>query len=188
MIQIETQRLILRAFREDDFCPFSAINSDARVMDYLGEPLSRKESDALILRLTHGLREQGFGVWAVERKDVSGRPFIGFVGLSAVSFQAEFTPCVEIAWRLSSNHWNLGLATEGARAVLKEAFTTFQLAEVVSFTVRENLASRRVMEKIGMSRDPKEDFEHPKLPPGHRLRAHVLYRMSRECWEVSGQD
>ena len=92
-------------------------------------------------------------------------------------FEAPFTPCVEIGWRLSASHWGRGLATEGAREVLRYAFEELGLEEVVSFTVPDNLRSRRVMEKLGMVRDPGEDFDHPKLPQGHVLQRHVLYRI-----------
>jgi RimJ/RimL family protein N-acetyltransferase len=102
--------------------------------------------------------------------------FIGFTGLAAPSFNAHFTPCVEIGWRLASNHWGLGLATEAARAVLNHGFETLRIREIVSFTVPGNVRSRRVMEKLGMTHDPGDDFDHPRLPEGHPLRRHVLYR------------
>lgn len=118
---------------------------------------------------------RGFTLYAAELL-VSG-DFIGFIGLSVPTFEAHFTPCVEIGWRLAAAYWNRGLATEGARAVLRHGFEALGLAEVVAFTVPGNLASRRVMEKIGMTHDPGEDFEHPRLPEGHALRRHVLYRV-----------
>ena len=121
----------------------------------------------------------GFGLWAVERTDCKDNPFIGFVGLSVPGFQAPFTPCVEIGWRLAPEHWGIGLATEGAQAVVEHAFTTLQLDAIVSFTVINNRASRRIMEKIGMRHDPGEDFEHPALSAGDSLQPHVLYRLSR---------
>jgi RimJ/RimL family protein N-acetyltransferase len=99
------------------------------------------------------------------------------VGLAVPSFEASFTPCVEIGWRLARSCWNLGYATEGARAVVAFAFETLRLAELVSFTVPANAPPRRVMEKLGMTRDPAEDFDHPSLPPEHPLRRHVLYRL-----------
>ena len=121
----------------------------------------------------------GFGLWAVERTDLSHRPFIGFIGLSVPRFEAHFTPCVEIGWRLAPEHWGIGLATEGAKRVARRGFVELLLDEILSFTMPENLASRRVMEKIGMRRDPADDFEHPALPLGHRCRRHVLYRLRR---------
>jgi len=123
------------------------------------------------------IQEHGFGLSAVElRQDHS---FIGFIGLAVPSFQAKFTPCVEVGWRLSADHWGRGLATEGARELIRYAFEVLKLDALVSFTVPANLRSRRVMEKLGMNRDPADDFDHPNLPEGHPLRRHVLYRLRR---------
>lgn len=141
--------------------------------------LSRQDSDALAERIQQGFERDGFGLMAAERLDIPTRPFIGFIGLSVPTFDAHFTPCVEIGWRLAREHWGTGLATEGARAVIHHAFSELRIDEVVSFTAVENRASRRVMEKIGMRRDPTGDFEHPRLAVGHRLRKHVLYRLRR---------
>jgi RimJ/RimL family protein N-acetyltransferase len=150
------------------------MNSDGRVMKYFPALLSREESDALVDRIESHFDEYGFGLWAVEIPAVA--PFIGFVGLAVPRFQAHFTPCVEVGWRLASDYWNRGYATEAARAVLKFGFESAGLSEIVSFTVPANLASRRVMEKIGMGHNPADDFDHPSRPRGHPLRRHVLYR------------
>ena len=115
-------------------------------------------------------------MWAVEVRNVA--PFIGFIGLAVPRFESHFTPCVEIGWRLSADHWGRGYATEGAQAALTFGFDVVGLPEIVSFTVPDNIRSRRVMEKIGMKRDPAEDFDHPSLPDGHRLQRHVLYRIA----------
>ena len=120
--------------------------------------------------------QRGFGLWAVEVNNVA--PFIGFIGLSVPRFDAHFTPCVEIGWRLSADHWGHGYATEGAAAALAFAFDVVGLNEVVSFTVPANVRSRRIMEKIGMKQEPTEDFDHPSLPEGHPLQRHVLYRIA----------
>ena len=106
-------------------------------------------------------------------------PFVGFIGLHPPTFETHFTPCVEIGWRLSADHWNRGYATEGARAAMAFGFETLGLSEIVSFTVPGNVRSRRVMEKLGMSRSAVDDFDHPSLPEGHRMRRHVLYRKVR---------
>jgi RimJ/RimL family protein N-acetyltransferase len=174
---IETSRLRLRAWRDEDLAPFAAINADPRVAQYLPSTLTRDESDAFADRMRAGFDRDGFGLWAAERVDAQAHPFIGFIGLSVPGFDAPFTPCVEIGWRLAPAHWAVGLAAEGARAVVRHAFGELGMDEIVSFTVPENVASRRVMEKIGMRRDPAEDFDHPRLPVGHRLRRHVLYRL-----------
>jgi RimJ/RimL family protein N-acetyltransferase len=127
---------------------------------------------------------RGFGLWAVELLET--RELGGFVGLSVPSFDAPFTPCVEIGWRLARLCWGRGYATEAARAALSFGFERLGLEQIVSFTVPANLRSRRVMERLGMHRDAAADFEHPGLPPGHPLRPHVLYRLDRECWAAGG--
>ena len=174
---LSTPRLRLRPWRDDDLKAFAELNSDPKVMQHLPAALSRDESDAMAARLRARLENDGYGGWAVER--VGEAPFIGFIGLARPSFSAHFTPCVEIGWRLSSAHWGLGLATEGARAVLHFGFAELGLDEIVSFTSTENHASKRVMEKLGMRRDDGGEFDHPSLPEGHRLRRHLLYRLAR---------
>lgn len=146
-------------------------------MEYLPGVLSRAESDALAAAIEASFEENGFGLWAVEVR--RGAPFVGFVGLATVRFEAHFSPAVEVGWRIAAEHWNRGYATEAARAALRFGFETLELDEIVSFTVPENRASRRVMEKLGMRRDESGDFDHPALPEGHPLRRHVLYRIPR---------
>ncbi len=162
---IETPRLILRRWRESDREPFARMNADPRVMEFFPACLSRAESDALIDRVRSELM-------AAELRETG--EFIGFIGLSVPTFEAHFTPCVEIGWRLAAEHWGRGLATERARAVLAGAE-----GEVVSFTTVGNWRSRRVMEKLGLTHDPRDDFDHPRLPEGHPLRRHVLYRSGK---------
>lgn len=178
MAILETDRLILRRWLPADRSPFARINADPAVMEFFPAPLTVAESDAMIDRIEAHFEQHGFGLYAAEPKD-SG-DFIGYVGLNIPAFEAHFTPCVEIGWRLASSHWGRGLATEGARAVVRHAFHLLQLPALVSFTVPANLRSVRVMQNLGMTRDPDEDFDHPRLPEGHRLRRHVLYRLSRE--------
>ncbi len=172
---LESPRLLLRRWRADDLEPFARMNSDARVMEYFPSALTREESKALMEKIELGFEQHGFGVWACELKDEGC--FVGFVGLSVPRFEAPFMPCVEIGWRVAHAYWGMGLATEAARASLDAAFHRLRLPEVVSFTAVQNHRSRRVMEKIGMTHDATEDFEHPSLPPGHALRRHVLYRV-----------
>jgi 3-dehydroquinate dehydratase/shikimate dehydrogenase len=121
-------------------------------------------------------------LWAVSIPDVAD--FVGFIGLAEPSFNAHFTPAVEVGWRLAFDHWGKGYATEGAKAALEYGFETLNLNEIVSFTAIQNMRSRRIMEKIGMQHDPKDDFDHPKLPEGHPLRRHVLYRMNQQQWQL----
>ena len=172
---IETERLLLRRWTEGDRERFARLNSDARVMEFLPQRLPAPESDRLVERIQEHFRKHGFGLFAVELR--RERRFIGYVGLHVPGFQAHFTPCVEIGWRLAADDWGRGLATEGAKAVVRYAFDALGLDSLVSFTVPANVRSIRGMEKIGMSRDPAEDFDHPNLPEGHALRRHVLYRL-----------
>ncbi len=133
-------------------------------------------SHALVGRIDAHFREHGFGLWAVEV--TGGAPFIGFAGLCYPSFEAAFTPCVEVGWRLCRDAWGHGYATEAATAALACGFGTLGLREILSFTVLANRRSWRIMEKLGMRRDPAGDFDHPRLPPGHPLERHVLYRVT----------
>lgn len=145
------------------------------MLEFLGPPRPRAASDAFVAKAEACFDEHGFGHWAVEVPGVAS--CIGFIGLEPVSFDAPFTPAVEIGWRLDSRHWGNGYATEGARAALDYAFGTVGLLEVVSFTAQGNVRSRRVMERIGMRHDPGGGFEHPRVPEGDPLRSHVLYRV-----------
>jgi RimJ/RimL family protein N-acetyltransferase len=172
---LQTPRLILRRWRDADREPFAVINADPRVMEFFPATLSREQSDSLIDRIETHFRQHGFGLYAAELR--SNGTFAGFIGLSVPSFKARFTPCVEASWRIAPELWGQGLATEGARAIVDYGFQVLGLKEIVSFTVPANLRSRRVMEKVGMTHNPADDFEHPQLPPRHPLRRHVLYRL-----------
>jgi RimJ/RimL family protein N-acetyltransferase len=183
MTELQTKRLMLRQWREGDLEPFATLNADPEVMRYFPAPLTREESDALVGRASAKIEEQGWGLWAVEV--VGQTPFAGFVGLAAPGFDAHFTPAVEVGWRLAREQWGKGYATEGARAALAFGFDELGLAEVVSFTSVANERSRRVMERLGMARDPADDFDHPLLPPAHPVRRHVLYRPQRTQWNQS---
>jgi RimJ/RimL family protein N-acetyltransferase len=175
-----TDRLLLREWQPADREPFAAMNADARVAEFLAGKLDRAGSDALLERIEAHWASDGFGLWAVERR--ADGSLLGFTGLAAPPFEAHFTPAVEIGWRFAAWAWGHGYATEAARAALRFGFVDLDLHEVVSFTVPANLRSRAVMERIGMTRDPADDFDHPRLPPGHPLRRHVLYRLKREAW------
>ena len=182
---IQTPHLLLRRWRDSDLPAFAALNGDPRVMEFMPKLLSREESDAMAARIRMLMTIQGFGFWAVEVPGIAD--FIGFVGLHRPSFEASFTPCVEIGWRLARAHWGKGYATEAARAALAHGFTALGLNEIVSFTVPANRRSRAVMERLGMTRNPGEDFDHPALAAGDPLRRHVLYRLSRENWRRAEQ-
>jgi RimJ/RimL family protein N-acetyltransferase len=171
---LRTERFLLRRWRESDRLPFRQMNADPRVMEFFPEPLTADASDALFDRAQEHFNRHGYGVFAVDLAETNS--FIGFIGLSIPAFDAPFMPAVEIAWRLAFDQWGQGLATEGARTALDYGFKSLGLEQIVSFTVPANLSSRRVMEKLGMTHDPRDDFDHPQLPEGHPLRRHVLYR------------
>lgn len=172
-----TDRLILRPWREEDRTEFARMNADPRVMEFFPARLTRSESDAMLDRVTAHWEKRGFGWWALELRETGA--FLGFTGLLVPSFTAHFTPCVETGWRLLAEHWGQGYATEAARASLNHGFNRQGLQEIVSFTAATNLRSRRVMERLGMTRDPADDFDREVIPMGHPLRPHVLYRVRK---------
>lgn len=178
---LDTSRLRLRPWRAEDRAPFAALNADPRVMEFFPAPLSQAASDAMVDACSALIAERGWGFWAVEIK-TSGQ-FIGFVGLNVPTAELPFSPCVEIGWRLAADYWGQGLATEAATAALAFAFETLELPEIVSFTALGNRRSQAVMARLGMLRS-SETFEHPKVPVGHPLREHCLYRLSRERWAL----
>jgi len=180
MMTLKTERLILREWNEADREPFAQMNADSRVMEYLGETMSREQSDAVADRIEAHFKAHGFGLCAADLAE-SGE-FIGFIGLAVPAFEAAFTPCVEIGWRLAAEYWGAGLATEGAREIVRYAFEELGLPELVSLTAIGNERSRRVMAKLGMTHDAAENFDHPRIPAGDPLRRHVLYRLTREKW------
>lgn len=162
----------LRQWRDDDLDAFAEMNADPEVMRYMPAALSREESAATLERLRAKIDEQGWGLWAV---DFQGE-LAGWTGLASPTWTAHFTPCVEVGWRLRRNFWGRGLATAAARQAVAFGFERLGLAEIVSFTVPANERSWRVMERLGFTRDRAGDFDHPRLPAGHPLRRHVLYR------------
>ena len=178
---LTTARLRLRQWREEDLAPFAALNADPQVMEFFPKVLTRAESDAVAGRIRDHFVRHGFGLWAVEVRGAAD--FVGFVGLAVPSFDAHFTPCVEIGWRLAREHWGHGYATEAASAALAFGFGDRAFEEIVAFTVPANVPSRRVMGRLGMRRLPADDFEHPAIPEGHPLRPHVLYRLRRTDWK-----
>ena len=177
---IRTDRLLMREWRESDRAPFAALNADPRVMEWFSSTLTRDQSDALANLFATRLRQHGWGLWAVEIPGVAD--FIGFVGLNP----AEGTlgrPAVEVGWRLAMEDWGHGYAPEAARASLAHGFDVLGLDEIVSFTAVGNAKSRRVMEKIGMTHDPADDFDNPRIPAESPLVRHVLYRIGRDRFE-----
>lgn len=178
---IKTKRLILRPWKHEDLEPLARLNTDPRVMEFMLGPLTLDESIERLGVYTRHIKEHGWGLWAVSAPGISD--FIGWIGLWPIGFDTHFTPAIEVGWRLLSEFWGQGYATEGARAALQYGFDTLELDEIVSITVPANIRSQRVMVKLGMHNDPQDDFDHPKLPEGHPLRRHVLYRLEKSEWE-----
>jgi ribosomal-protein-alanine N-acetyltransferase len=176
--ELRTDRLVLRRWREEDRPLFAKINADPRVMEYYPSTLTTDESNALVDRIEARFAD-GIGLWAVEVPAQTA--FIGYVGLAPATFTAQFTPAVEVGWRLAHEYWGHGYAPEAAQAALADGFERLGLEEIVSFTARINVRSRRVMEKLGMTHDPSDDFDHPVVVD-RRLRPHVLYRLRRGQW------
>lgn len=175
--------MLLRQWRTADREPFAVMNGDPAVMEHFPHTLTRTESDAFALRLERGLERDGYGLWALE---IPGEaPFAGLVGLMDVEEEMPFAPGVEVGWRLARAHWGRGFAAEAATASIAYGFETLALREIVAFTAVSNERSRRLMERLGMSRNPADDFAHPMLAPAHPLSAHVLYRIKRGHWRAS---
>ncbi len=173
-VVLTTDRLRLREWREGDRDAWAAMNADPEVMEFFPATLDRAEADAAFDRLGGRLADRGWGLWAVEHAGA----FLGFTGLNPIGFEASFAPAVEIGWRLARPAWGRGFATEAARAALGFAWRELGLDGVVSLTAVGNSRSRAVMERLGMTRDPADDFDHPSVPPGSPVRRHVLYRLA----------
>lgn len=179
-IELHTPRLRLRTWRDSDLPAFAALNGDAEVMRHFPACMSVAESDALAGHIRQHFAEHGFGPWVLERRDQPG--LIGVLGFQHVGFEASFTPAVEIAWRLHPAFWRQGYALEAAEMALYCAFTQLGLDQIVAFTTPDNLPSLGLMQRLSMQHDKAGDFEHPRLPQGHPLRPHVLYRLSWQAW------
>ncbi len=173
---IETPRLILRTWRQEDAEPYFQINQDPKVIEHLKGPLTIEKVRSFITAANEQQENRGYTLWAAELKDTG--ELMGFIGLNYDEWKSHFTPSVEIAWRLGSHFWGKGYATEGARSALEYGFTKCNLKEIFSFTVPANTRSSHVMEKIGMRRDSRGDFAHPEIDPDHRLSHHILYRLT----------
>lgn len=184
---LHTERLLLRRWRPEDREPFAALNADPEVRRYFPSTQTRAESDASVDIHEPWFDELGYGLWVVEPtgdEPDAGR-FAGFVGLAPATFDAPFTPAVEIGWRLARWSWGRGYATEAARVSLADGFERGGLGEIVSFTAVGNEPSRGVMTKIGLGHDPADDFDHPLLAVDDPLRRHVMYRLTADAWRGS---
>jgi len=177
---IRTERLVLRRWADADHDPFAAMNADPVVMEHMQGSLTREASDAFVDRIERHWDEHGWGLWAVEVPGVA--PFVGYVGLWPADYVAD--GMVEVGWRVASAHWGFRYSTEAAREALRVRFEEVGLDEIVSFTVPQNIRSRRVMERIGLRRDAAGDFDNPRVDAiaYPHLVAHVLYRLGRDEW------
>jgi len=175
-LALRTPRLLLREWRDDDIAAFAAMSADPEGMRYLS-PLDKAAAAAWVARMRRHWGEHGFGNFVVELPGEAS--FIGVVGLNWVRWDLAFTPAVEAGWRLVPAYWGQGYALEAARAAIDDGFNRLGLDEIVAYTVPGNRASWTVMERLGMTRDPAEDFDHPSRPEGDPLRRHVLYRLRR---------
>lgn len=179
---LATERLILRGWQSSDVEPFADLNADPDVMRYFPAVLSRAESEAMINRIKAHYEAHGFSLWAVEHRQ-SGQ-FIGTIGLSIPTFQAPFMPAIEVGWRLARPFWGQGFATEGAKAAMRHGFETLGLAEIVSFTATVNQRSMAVMQRLGMTTDEAENFDHPNVSSNSWLCRHVLYRIAVQDFQT----
>ncbi|MFF6783562.1 GNAT family N-acetyltransferase [Streptomyces sp. NPDC012510] len=173
MSELRTDRLLLRHWRESDLAPWAAMNADPVVREYFPEVLTPEQSEASATRFQTDLDERGWGWWAVEVRATG--EFIGFTGLDPVEEDMPFTG-VEAGWRLTRAAWGHGYATEAARAVVDFGFRRLALTEILAITTATNLRSQAVMRRLGMTRDPADDFDDPSAPEGP-LRRSVVFRL-----------
>ena len=179
---LRTSRLLLRQWRDDDVAAFAELSADPAVMQYLVPFADSAAMDAWVAAASKHWQDHGFGPWVVELPDEA--PMIGVVGLSNLRFALPFAPAVEAAWRLAHRYWGRGYAYEAARVAIDDGCGRLGLDEIVAFTVPANRRSWELMRRLGMTRDPADDFDHPRVPPGDPLRRHVLYRITRAAWRA----
>ena len=175
---IETERLILRTWRKEDADPYFQINQDPKVIEFLPGPLTMEQVHDFIPAVNNHSDKYSYTLWAACLKETE--ELMGFIGLNYTDWESNFTPAVEVGWRLGFKYWGKGYATEGAKASLEYGIKQCSLKEIISFTVPANVRSLRVMEKIGLKRDLNSDFTHPKLAADHKLSHHVLYKLSAD--------
>lgn len=182
IVPVVTPRLVMRQWREEDLAPFAAMNADPKVMEFFPATLTREQSDGMAQRCHALIAERGWGIWALETRDDD--KFIGFLGLHTPGYNLPFTPCVEMGWRLCSDAWGKGLASEAARAAFDVGFNRLNLNEIVAFTALPNTRSQALMQRMGMTLSPDENFDHPAVEAGSWLQKHCLYRLGKKDWEA----
>lgn len=183
---IETERLLLRRWKDKDLARFAALNADPEVMEHFPGVLTKEQSDLFVGRIEAQFEEYGYGLWAVEIK--WAHRFIGFCGLAVPGFETHFTPAVEIGWRFARDQWGSGFATEAAKAAMGFGFTEVGLDRILSWTIPDNTRSQTVMDRLGMLRAPDLDFDHPRFLDDDRLRRHWVWSITRERWESENTD
>ncbi|MCA3017601.1 MAG: GNAT family N-acetyltransferase [Rhodocyclaceae bacterium] len=181
-VEIRTQRVLLRQWKDSDLDAWAEMNADPEVRKYFPKVLDRAEADGEASRIRGGIAQRGWGMWAIEIPGIL--PFAGLVGLNLPAFQAPWMPAVEIGWRLSRDAWHKGYATEGAVAAMNFAFDELHLPEVVAMSVKTNTPSHQVMQRLGMTHDPSADFDHPRVPADWPLKTHILHRISPATWKA----
>ena len=179
LIEPTTERLLLRQWRDTDIARFGKINADPKVMEYFPSTLSEEESQTMAQKIRSRIERNGWGFWAVE--SISDKEFLGFIGLNEPDYQLPVSPCIEVGWRLGTEYWGNGYATEAAKKCLEVGFDTLNFSEIYAFTPVSNNRSRAVMVRIGM-KNTFSNFEHPLVPEAHKLREHVLYKITKDNW------
>lgn len=179
VIEIKTERLLLRQWRQEDLVDFWLLNSDPEVMEFLPEIPGEEDSNHLAKKISNLISENGWGFWAIEI--LSDHSFIGFVGLNEPKYELPVKPCVEIGWRLARKYWGNGYATEAAKASLEYAFKNLNVNEIYAFTSVANKNSQAVMERLNMV-NTGSNFNHPTIPADSQYREHVLYKIEKENW------
>ncbi|MER8824150.1 GNAT family N-acetyltransferase [Mesorhizobium sp. M0991] len=180
-MELRTKRLLLRGWTDEDVEPFARMNDDPTVMKYLKRHVDRAAIEARVNAEREHFKEHGYGLWVLERLGAAG--FIGFCGLINVGDQLHYAPAVEISWMLHPDFWGRGYVSEAAVAVIAFGFENLKLTQIVANAAVGNANSRRVMERIGMSHDPKDDFDHPLKAIDDALRRQVLYRLTYDDWQ-----
>ena len=174
VIRLESERVLLREWQEDDLEPWVALNLDSENLRYFPRTYSDEESRASFTRISDSLKESKYGLWAAEEK--SSKEFMGFIGLAKAELPGvSFMPCHEIGWRLDKRYWGKGYATEAAKVALAYGLTELNIPTIYSFTSIQNFPSIGVMKKIGLRERPELSFEHPRIEIGNPVRSHVVY-------------
>ncbi len=185
-VELRTPRILLRQWKDGDLDKWIEMNADPEVRKFYPKVNTPEVSLDEATRMRAHITQRGWGLWAVEVPGTA--PFVGMVGLNLPAYEAAWQPAVEIGWRLAPEFWQRGYATEAASAALHFAFTSLELPQVIALSVAPNTPSHKVMERLGMTRDPSADFDHPRVPPEWPLKRHFVHRISRETWQRASEE